>query len=55
MQEIRDFVAPVSILTLCAHMLFSWAAQHATVCLDLLQLLLPLSPKSMFKISCDPL
>ena len=35
MCENHDFVVPVNLLTLFARALFSWAARHTTVCLDL--------------------
>jgi len=34
MRENLYFVVPVNILTSFVHALFSWAAQHTTVCLD---------------------
>ena len=34
------FVLHVNILTLCAHTLFSWAARHTNVCLDISQFVL---------------
>ena len=35
MHENQDFAVPVNILTLFARTLFSWAARHITVCLDI--------------------
>ena len=39
MHENHDFVAPVNIFIPFTHALFSWAAQHSTVCLDIRKLL----------------
>ena len=33
-RENRDFAVPLNILTPFVCVLFSWAAQHTTVCLD---------------------